>query len=410
LPQEAQINIANLEQALPRNLQSGMMTVERAHSFYPDIKQQVNDNDDMYADKKMLGGLYSDKRHPYEHIATRNNGSYMVGGYGATFNSFSHYASLGLTPEVLEKLGHPPNWSKLGDVVKNLKDTDPQAYDDYVKNVTAAQQAGKIDADLAKRLLPGADGKFDDISHFGRFVAKLQGHRGHITTAELRQNMSSTTQEAMATALIKEYKGMGADASKIALAVGLDKAPDELTAADLSGAKARSLRYSSRKFYHLARASQHAGKDDAIAIHETGQPGSMSYKLAKAFMKHASSTSPGGWCAGHLADALAAVGLGKWRNDATPMAKSMLASGEWVAINPDKAAPGDVCYRPHASGHGGHIEGVVAITSRGVELASDFHHTLANIRDNNNGYYSGLTVMRYVGKNGAKDLSKTENA
>ena len=154
--------------------------------------------------------------------------------------------------------------------------------------------------------------------------------------------------------------------------------------------------------------SQHTENGNRFAFQVTGNPSSpIAYKLASHFMDHARSTESGGWCAGKLASSMAEVipAAAAWRDDAPRMADKMLSSGQWLAIDPDKTAPGDVVYRPHAFGKGGHIEGVISVGPNGYLLASDFHHTLKDIRDNNKGYYAGLTVMRYVGPGTTNDIA-----
>jgi hypothetical protein len=414
LSQQTQQRMSQMDRAIPQGTERGVMSGEKARSFYPDVQQQEGDNDTTYAEKKMLGGLYSDTQKPYEHIATRSNHSYQVGAYGATFNSFSHYVKFAMTPAILEKLGHPPDWSKLGEILKDLQEKDPEAYKDYLKKVAAAEKSGKIDSDLAKRLVPGKDGKLDNVQHLGEFIDKLQGGKGQITAAELKENMSSKTQEAMASSLIKEYKHMGANASKIALAVGLDKTPKELTAEDLKTTKAQALSQSANKFYKLARATQHAGNDDAVEFQVSGDPASpMGYTLAKHFMDHAKSATPGGKCAGGLQLSLADAGLGKWcgSGEAWTMANKMLQSGEFVAIDAKYARPGDIVAKHHASGGGGHIEGIASVTRSGFQLGSDFHHTKQDLNYTNGGYYNKTLILRYVGPNGAqRDGSPTSNA
>ena len=200
----------------------------------------------------------------------------------------------------------------------------------------------------------------------------------------------------------------------VALAVGLDKTPKELTAEDLKTTKAQALSESANKFYKLALASQHAGKDDAVEFHVSGDPASpMGYQLAKHFMDHAHSATPGGWCAGGLQLSLADAGLGKWcgSGEAWTMANKMLRSGEFVAIDAQYARPGDIVAKHHSSGGGGHIEGIASVTSGGYQLGSDFHHTERDLNYTHGGYYNKTLILRYVGPNGAqRDGSPVVNA
>jgi hypothetical protein len=181
------------------------------------------------------------------------------------------------------------------------------------------------------------------------------------------------------------------------------------TTAELKEPKYKELYEQMKSANELAYQHLQNPQEGIYAYHVNGEASSpMAFKLASHFLDHAKSTTPGGYCAGRLSDSMSAVGLDKWRNDATPMAKSMLASGQWMVLDdPRKAAPGDIVYKPHASGRGGHIEGIADAGSNGYLMASDFHHWVKDVLYDNNGYYSrsGTKVMRYVGPGGAKDLS-----
>ena len=133
---------------------------------------------------------------------------------------------------------------------------------------------------------------------------------------------------------MQEYAKSGADSSKIAVAIGLDKKPQDLTAADMATSEAKDFANRAQKYYGVAYQREHAGKDDDIAWKGTGNPASpMAYEIAKHALDNAHTATPGGWCARGVFESLRNVdkSLVAHSNDAWKLGQDMLRNGKWEA-------------------------------------------------------------------------------
>ncbi|MDR3613093.1 MAG: hypothetical protein P4L53_05985 [Candidatus Obscuribacterales bacterium] len=405
LPQEqAPEQVPNISQQV-QDGQPGHMSRQQSDQYFPqrDVPRQRDENNETYAIKDMLASLFANKENPYETIRPSHNHGFRFGRYGASYDNTSNYLQEVMTPEIMELLGHPPDWSKLGSILAKLKKEHPDQYAKFEKNLAAAEAKGSLSHETAGHLRPDKDGNFAAADKLGQFVDKLQGGKGVITADDIKQNFGKESQELMAQKMVQDYAKSGADSAKIAVAVGLDKKPQDLTPADLASSDAKDFTNRAQKYYGVALKREGAGADDDISWKATGNPSSpMAYEIAKHALDHAHTTVPGGGCAGGVQRSLAdaSPALKKWlgSGDAWNMGMNMLRSHEWAAIDPKQAAPGDIVVKHN--GGAGHIEAIAKKDSRGFLLGSDFQHWKSDLTYTNGGYYNKTVVMRYVGKAG----------
>ena len=88
----------------------------------------------------VLAALDSNQQNPYETVRQRGDHSYAVGRDGSTWNQMSHYLMTALTPEILALLGDPPDYSKLGEILKE----HPEMLGKLQENMQKLVKEGKI--------------------------------------------------------------------------------------------------------------------------------------------------------------------------------------------------------------------------------------------------------------------------
>ena len=234
----------------------------------------------------------------------------------------------------------------------------------------------------------------------------MHGGKGELTAAEIKENLPKE-QESLTSDFVKNAIAHGASPGKIALANQLGKTTEELTEAEINDPKNKPLMEAATKYYGLAVARQNAGDGDNIDYKYSQTDGHLSdvqMRIARASGGHIEGPTTHHDCAASVQRDLADAGLGKWlgSGDAWAMGMRMKRSGEFVAINPRDAQPGDVVAW-HDPSYKGHIETVKWRNGDTVGCKSDFpwNHNV-NELGRPHGRFDGGMVLRYVGPGGAK--------
>lgn len=185
-------------------------------------ERQKGETDQTAALKEAIAGLWKpDKDHPYETIRKHPDGDTRVGRYGFSgrqINSFADWLA-GLSPEQIEKL------IAEGKLPKDL--ADPKKMEEYLKSLK----------EMGQKLESG----------------------GSTSAEELKQLLPKETQETMAgmlTEAMAKNPAVGNDPGKISAAMLSGKAPDQVTAQDMSSPGAQQLADAGKKLYDIATARQ----------------------------------------------------------------------------------------------------------------------------------------------------------
>ncbi|HEY9870861.1 MAG TPA: hypothetical protein V6D08_16975 [Candidatus Obscuribacterales bacterium] len=226
-----------------------------------------------------------EKDHPYETVRHREGIGYQVGRYGLNEGLVGGWLAEFLPPELLELLGNPPDWSKLGKILKE----HPELRKGFQKGMKEAlnkraeqlkKQPGMEES--AKNLNEFAD-KFNDenfAQNFGDFVSKLGGHNGKIDSEDAKRFMPKELQEFIAKDRTEEFarevmrqRGVEnpdpdnltpQDAGKVALAWFLGRVPEK-DSPDWSNPQYQEYMRRAEDFYKLARAGQFGTGDFTVA-------------------------------------------------------------------------------------------------------------------------------------------------
>jgi hypothetical protein len=397
-----QAAVNQINQDMPADNQRHSMPAEQAQHYFSHADVPKGQDANITAEKDMIAALEGSRENPYETVQQRGDNSYAVGRYGASWNQFNNYFRLALTPEMLALLGNPPDYSKLGKLLKE----HPEFLKQMQTNLHKLEKDGKIPHQFAERF-----NSPESAAHFGEFVDKLHGTKGPLTAAEIKQNLPKELQEAMATDMIKHGNDNGATPGKIALANQLGKNPEDLTAKDVYDPKNIEFMNAATKYYGLAEAKQHAKPDDKIDYQVSNDPNISKVRLeiARAAGSHVlgGDNYHGGKCAwaAQLDLAKADPRLQKFvgTGNAWDMGQHMLATGDWKQINPKDAGPGDAIFFHDPSYYGD----VQLIKSRSGDTYQSYNDkaytgtvdTLGNRPHRRNSYseYDRSIVLRYVG-------------
>ena len=388
---------------MPADNQPHSMPAQQAQHYFSHADVPKGQDANVTAEKDMIAALEGNKENPYETVQQRGDNSYAVGRYGNTWNQFNNYMMMALTPEMLALLGNPPDYSKLGQLLKE----HPEFLKKIQANLHKLEKDGKIPQSFGDRFKSA-----DSASHFGDFVDKLHGTKGPLTSAEIKQNLPKDLQEAMTTDLIKHGIANGATPGKIALANQLGKNPEDLTSKDVYDPKNIEFMNAATRYYGLAEAKQHATKpDDKIDYQISNDPNVSKIRLeiANAAGSHVlgGANYHGGKCAwaAQLDLAKADPRLQKFvgTGDAWNMGQHLLRSGDWKQIDPKQAGPGDAIFF-HDPNYLGDVQ---LIKSRSGDTYQSYNDkaytgnvdTLGNVshRRNSSSNYDRSIVLRYVG-------------
>jgi hypothetical protein len=224
-----------------------------------------------------IGALQGDKTHPYETVHHNNDGTSSVGRYGFNHRNFSHMMSHVMPADIMAKLGNPPDWSKLGDILK-----DPNMMQEYQGAMSQAAQNGDIPKDFAKNM---QDPNY--VQGFGKMVEGMNGNGPAPTAADLDKYLPKGTQDGLAQSMVNGYaKEMGmnpnqlkdGDAGKLALAMYLGHPPNPQ---EQNNPAYRDYMQAADNVNHIAQARQDGtgdvlvhggnGKIAAVAANLEGQ-------------------------------------------------------------------------------------------------------------------------------------------
>jgi hypothetical protein len=401
-PQTSQA-VNQINNDMPADNQPHSMPAHQAQQYFSHADVPKGQDANITAEKDMIAALEGSKENPYETVQQRGDNSYAIGRYGNTWNQFNNYMMMALTPEMLALLGNPPDYSKLGELLKE----HPEFLKKMQENLHKLEKEGKVPHSFAERFKNA-----DSAAHFGNFVDKLHGTKGALTAAEIKQNLPKDLQEAMTTDLIKHGIANGATPGKIALANQLGKNPEDLTAKDVYDPKNIEFMNAATRYYGLAEAKQHTTKpDDKIDYQISNDPNvsKIRMEIANAAGSHVlgGANYHGGKCAwaAQLDLAKADPRLQKFvgTGDAWNMGQHLLASGDWKQIDPKQAGPGDAIFFHDPS----YLGDVQLIKSRSGDSYQSYNDkaytgnvdTLGNVSHRRNAYsnYDRSIVLRYVG-------------
>jgi hypothetical protein len=249
---------------------TGTISSGDLNRYYPPRNPEQNEG----ASGDYLNMLSGVSQQPADSIRrTRDNG-YSFGMFGVGSHTFADWFIGVLPKDILEKLGHPPDFSKLAEILK-----DPKALKEFEQSLKKHHVPG----DLAKELSDPAKAK-----EFADFAQKLASGKGDISRADMKKYMPEALQNRIATDTINGYKQSGATPSDIALSMQLDKKPSELTAAERNTTEGKSIVDASNRLYHLSHARQDAtSPDDQI------QWSDLKTNLVRAAKNHQDGTGDG---------------------------------------------------------------------------------------------------------------------
>jgi hypothetical protein len=256
---------------------SGTISSGDANRYYPARTPEQNEG----ASGDYLNMLSGVSQQPVDSIRRTHDNGYSFGMFGVGSHTFADWFVGILPKDILEKLGHPPDFSKLAEILKDPK---------LLKEFEASLKKHHVPGDLAKELSDPAKAK-----EFADFTQKLATGKGDISRAEMKKFMPEALQNRIATDTINDYKHSGATPSDIALAMQLDKKPSELTAAERQTTEGKSIVNASNRLYHLSHARQGStSSDDEIRwTGDNSDPSSVHYRLVHAAKQHQDGTGDG---------------------------------------------------------------------------------------------------------------------
>jgi hypothetical protein len=238
----------------------GSMPRRMADSMFPEgDSRRPGDHAENVARREMMAATFNpDKENPHATIREQPDGhSYAVGRYGHSYNHFNNmmHRAVGEAmhhwpKEIADQLGHPPDWSKLSQILKE----HPELMKGIQDNV--AEQVKN------KELAPELAAKFQNaetLGNFGNFVNKLRGDSGAPTKEELAKNFDRPTQDAMARDTVDRDIRGGKSPAETALAHHLGVDSSQLTDQQKTDPANREFMESAGKLHALATARQTDG-------------------------------------------------------------------------------------------------------------------------------------------------------
>jgi hypothetical protein len=346
---------------------SGEMPASEAERYYPPRTVAPGEGDDTHY-LNMLAALAHRPVDSARHVLH----GYKFGLYDTGSRTFADWFLGFLPPDILEKLGHPPDLSKLAEVLKD----DPGLLAELQKSLKEKGAPQELRDRLAT---PGSAEKFAD------FAGKLTTGEGDIKAPEMNEMMPESLQSRMALDTIKGYRSNGANPSPsdIALAYQLDKKPGELSRADRESAEAKEIARASSRLYSLSRAKQGAQEGDRIAWTPGNiDPDSIAFKIIKEAKRHENGDPTG--CATAHAETMERLFHFRPHGDAWTMfqqtAAKLTSTGKFELVRidgkTDKTSfhPGDIFGVPWADWvvrqwHGRNCGHVGEIGTNGTQIA-----------------------------------------
>ncbi len=195
-------------------------TVSQALPSIEGVPQAPGEANAIIASQQMVASLFSpDKSYPYHTVREANGIGYEVGNYGLNQFTVGNFLESFLTPDILAKLGHPPDWSKLA----KLLESDPKLMQEFEQEMQKAllAQASLLQKEANLHKLPPDDKirlaanqltafakNFDNPKFsqgFAELVTKLPGSGGKITKAEVAQYLPKALQDVMANDNVQNF-------------------------------------------------------------------------------------------------------------------------------------------------------------------------------------------------------------
>jgi len=188
-----------------------------------------------------------------------------AGLYGFGQQTLAHSLGRFLSPEILQRLGNPPDWNKINDDPTLLKEVQ----DDLKANgAPEGLQANLADPETARK--------------FADFTKNLTTGTGEVSPDAMKRYLPESLQSALALQTVRDYKKAGLTPTDTALAWQLDRPPGEaLTQADRDTPEGKQITTAANRFYQLAYSQQ--GAQDGAQINWTGandNPNDVAFRVA----------------------------------------------------------------------------------------------------------------------------------
>ena len=343
--------------------------------------------DQVSAQKNMLAESFApDQKDPYHTDRTRNDHSHAVGRYGIHFKHMDRMLSHALPKEVLEKLGHPPDYSKLGEILKQLQQEDPELLNKIQKNMQEAVKNGDLPESMSAKF-----NSPESIAALGEFTDKLRGGKGDISKAEIEKNLPQAAQDAIAQQEIERGMKNGASPGELALAHQLGKDTNELSSQEKTDNK--DLMDAAGKFYALGMAKERMDNSETFHWSSTGDGQTM----ALIAQRMADKIHTVGDCAKGPRLMFDALGYHLPQVVATVQGRMLEESGLFKEVTNPR--PGDYGYRhwnaqvtaAHAGVDKGDAFTVVGKNRAGQLIGANDHHFIV---PPDGGRYRGLKFLR----------------
>jgi hypothetical protein len=339
--------------------------------------------DQISAQKNMLSETFApDKNEPYHTVRKNSDHSYSVGRYGTHFNHMHRVFAHALPREVMEQLGHPPDYSKLSAILKE----NPELMAKIQKNVQDAIKNGEIPSAMADKFKSA-----DSVSSLADFTNKLRGQSGEISKEDLDRNLPQSVQDGLAGQEVERGLKAGATPAETALAHQLGKDTQQLTNDDRTANK--SLMDAAGKFYALGMGKERMANGDNFHWSSTAD----GQTIAMLAHRMASKIGTVGDCARGPRQTFDLLGFHLPRAIATTQGRMLEQSGLFREVSDPR--PGDYGYRHWNAqvtrAHGGVDKGdsfiVTGVDRNGRLTGANDHHFVV---PPDGGRYRGLKFLR----------------
>ena len=339
--------------------------------------------DQISSQKNMLSETFAPDAHDQYHtVRQASDHSYSVGRYGTHFNHMHRVFHHALPREVMDQLGHPPDYSKLSEILKE----HPELMAKIQKNVEDAIKNGDIPAAMS-----GSFKSAESLSSLANFTNKLRGQNGEITKEELDKNLPQSVQDGLAQQEVVRGMKAGATPGETALAHQLGKDTPELTAREKIDNK--PLMDAAGKYYALGMGKERMDSGDGFYWSSTDR----GQTIALLAHNMASQIHTVGDCARGPRQTFDQLGFHLPRAVATSQGQMLEQSGLFREVSDPR--PGEYGYRHWNSqvtrAHGGVDKGdafiVTGRDNNGHLIGANDHHFVV---PPDGGRYRGLKFLR----------------
>ena len=333
------------------------------------------------AAQQMVASLFQpDKQYPYHTVREASGIGYQVGNYGLNQFTVGNWLESFLSPDILAKLGHPPDWSKLA---KLLRD-DPELAKEFQAEMQKAliAKAQKLTDEANKNKLPPDDKlrlaanqlnvlakNFANPKYstgFVDLVSELSGKHEKITRAQIAQFMPKVLQDTVASYNVENFaKALGVtdltklsakEAGEIGLAFYLGHIP---TASELNNPSDSQYIVAGSNMYKLALAQLGSMGDITVTDAQGKIAVQAASDVGKSMWTHYLNNGNLG-CAASVSEVLQSLGFSYANSALVYGLQHQLEAHGWKATSTPK--PGDVVlgYRSSdVNGGGGAHCGIV---------------------------------------------------